>query len=322
MAGARAPFDDGARIALVAEGGAMRGVIAGGMVSGIEAEGMAGCFDLMIGTSAGACALAYLRAGQARFGTRMFYEDLNNRRFISPGRALFGGPLVDIDHLVDTVFTTIKPLDLATLSNPGPALFATATDIDRGEVVELNGFDVPGRPLEILRATARMPLLAGPPVLLDGRRLMDGGLASPLPIRLAIARGATHILAILTRSPDAPGVRRLPWTDRALGERMLNRAFGAHVGGLLVSKALDYCSLYAQLCTGEDTEIDGVRVRAVSPAPGYAAIGRTTKSTKRLVAAAAHAEARMRMVLTQEDGALSPPAPRDRTGAIVVGSVA
>ena len=39
--------------------------------------------------------------------------------------------------------------------------------------------------LERLRAAARVPLLSGPPVRLNGCRLYDGGLLSPLPVELA-----------------------------------------------------------------------------------------------------------------------------------------
>lgn len=297
LAGGHAPFADGCRVALVAEGGAMRGVIAGGMVSAIEAEGLAGCFDMMIGTSAGACALAYLRAGQARFGTRMFYENINNRAFISFGRALIGRPIVDTGYLVDEVFARAKALDIAALSRPGPALFATATDVDRAELVELSGFEEPGRAFEILRATARMPLLSGAPVALDGRRLMDGGLVARVPIRMAIARGATHILAILTRSPDSPVIRQSPWADRVFAERMLSRTYGARFRHVLKAEADEYRLLYETVCVGAETELDGVRVNAVSPAPGIVEIGRTTKSAPRLIAAARHAEERMLLAL-------------------------
>lgn len=112
------PFDDSYKLTLVAEGGAMRGVVAGGMVSAIEEAGLAGCFDLMVGTSAGACALAYLRAGQACYGTRIYFEDINNRSFIDLRRVLRGRAIVDIDFLVDNVFQHVKPLDFTRIAEP------------------------------------------------------------------------------------------------------------------------------------------------------------------------------------------------------------
>src|SRR5436189_132979 len=69
--------------------------------------------------------------------------------------------------------------------------------------------------LERLRAAARVPLLSGPPVRLNGCRLYDGGLLSPLPVDLAAADGATHILVLRTR-PDGPAVRRHGHVERAM----------------------------------------------------------------------------------------------------------
>ena len=62
-------------LALVIEGGGMRGVVSGGMVSALEERALLRCFDSVHGSSAGACAGAYFVAGQARLGTRIFYED-------------------------------------------------------------------------------------------------------------------------------------------------------------------------------------------------------------------------------------------------------
>lgn len=156
----------------------MRGVFTGGMVSALEAEGYTSCFDLMVGASAGACALAYLRAGQARFGTSMFYEDLNTGVLIRPRRMFAGGQVLSIDYLVDRVFADIKQLDIGALNDPGATLYVTGTDIDRVETVDFNLSNYPGRTLDILRATARMPLVSEAPVHLDGRRLLDGALLS------------------------------------------------------------------------------------------------------------------------------------------------
>jgi predicted patatin/cPLA2 family phospholipase len=74
---------DGRTIALVIEGGGMRGVISGGMVAALEQLGLLDIFDVVYGSSAGAIAGAYFLAGQARYGTTIFYERLNNSRFIN-----------------------------------------------------------------------------------------------------------------------------------------------------------------------------------------------------------------------------------------------
>ena len=293
------PFDDGYRIALVAEGGAMRGVFAGGMVSAIEAEDFADCFDLMIGTSAGACALAYLRAGQARSGTRMFYEDLNTGTFIRPRRVLSGGPLISIDYLVDKVFDGIKQLDFPQLQRPGAALHATATDIDTAESVLLTGFEDPARALEILRATARMPLLSGGPVALDGRQLLDGGLLARVPVRRAIEMGATHVLVILTQRADNPALRTPPMGDRLLGYPVLSMRHGRQLTERIRAERADYERFYADLSPTGESRIGEALIHAVTPGRDAPKIGRTTQSGEVLRAGARHAEQRMRTALLE-----------------------
>ena len=86
--GSRAPHRDGASIALAVEGGAMRGVISAGMVSALEDLGLVDAFDAVYGSSAGAINAAYFLAGQARLGTTIYYEDINNAEFIDLARAL------------------------------------------------------------------------------------------------------------------------------------------------------------------------------------------------------------------------------------------
>ena len=45
---------DGHRVALVLEGGGMRGVVSAGMTAALERFGLTPCFDLVVGSSAGA----------------------------------------------------------------------------------------------------------------------------------------------------------------------------------------------------------------------------------------------------------------------------
>lgn len=52
-----------------------------------------------------------------------------------------------------------------------------------------------------LRASAAMPLLAGPPVEIDGTPYVDAGVSEGTPVRTALAQGATHIVAFRTRPP-------------------------------------------------------------------------------------------------------------------------
>jgi predicted acylesterase/phospholipase RssA len=53
-----------------------------------------------------------------------------------------------------------------------------------------------------LRASAGLPILAGPPVPLGDSHYFDGGLSETVPIRTAVRAGATHALVLRTRRTD------------------------------------------------------------------------------------------------------------------------
>ena len=122
--------EDRARLGLVIEGGGMRGVVGGGMVATLEVLGLRTVFDHVVGASAGACAGAYFLAGQAALGTRIFYEDINNRTFIDLARALRGRPVMNLDFLIDEVMAHAKRLDWPAIRDGGVGFSAVATDAD------------------------------------------------------------------------------------------------------------------------------------------------------------------------------------------------
>ena len=91
----------------------MRGVVSAGMVSALEELGLGQAFDAVYGSSAGAINAAYFLAGQARMGTTIYFENLNNHRFISLARPLTGRPIVDLNFLLNDIAIRTKPLDAA-----------------------------------------------------------------------------------------------------------------------------------------------------------------------------------------------------------------
>src|SRR5499433_3227138 len=91
---------DGRKIALVVEGGGMRGVISCAALMGLEELGMTDVFDEVYGASAGAVNAAYFLAGQAAFATTIYYQKINNTRIL---RRLWHRKLVDIDDLFESI---------------------------------------------------------------------------------------------------------------------------------------------------------------------------------------------------------------------------
>ncbi len=189
---------DECTIGLCIEGGGMRGVVSAGMVSAVEQLGLLFAFDRVYGASAGAMNGAYLLAGQAAYGTTIYYENINNRSFIDFSRPLRGKPIVDVDFVAEHVMVHEKPLDCdAVLRSPIPlSILASNADTGHHVVVDASSPDALRR---ALRAGATMPVVAGPPYRLNDQRLWDAAVTEPIPVRVARADGCTHVVVLLTR---------------------------------------------------------------------------------------------------------------------------
>ena len=210
---------DGRRVALVVEGGGMRGVVSAGMTAAIEQLGLRDAFDEVHGASAGAFNAAFLLAGQAAYLTTLYQFGFGDPRFVSMLRALRGGPAFDMDHVINHVWTCERPLRFEDILGSGIELHCTATDADRASIVDLTELRSPEDICCALRASARLPWLAGGPVSFRGMQLLDATLAEAIPV--AVPRSsATDMLVLQTRphgvthSPLKPLVARL--TDRYL----------------------------------------------------------------------------------------------------------
>ena len=199
----------------------MRGAYSGGMAHALDDAGLGGWFDVVYGSSAGAYVGAGLLLGDGRGSAHIFFEDMASRAFVDPRRLAGGRPMVSLDHLLDHVLVHSKPLHWERLrDSPVPLrVVATALDDLTPHVLE------PRTSAEwklALRATAAIPVLAGPAVELAGRRWIDGSVADPLPVLRALHDGATHVLALVNRT--APELRRDAADDGpATWARLLDR---------------------------------------------------------------------------------------------------
>src|ERR1051325_5002280 len=79
----------------------MRGVVSAAMAWSLEDLGYANCFDLVVGTSAGALNGAELLSGVAAGWTAAYWAGFATREFVTPARMLFGRPAVDVEYTLD-----------------------------------------------------------------------------------------------------------------------------------------------------------------------------------------------------------------------------
>ena len=165
---------DGLRVALAIEGGGMRGTISAGMALALDELGLVSAFDAVYGASAGAITGAWLLSRPQ--GLRGWTEPAYARAFIRRSGLLRGRPVADVRALIEELYQTTFPMDFAAVLASPVEFHPLATDAATGQSTDLR--PLCGSPAELrlaLRASAALPLLAGPPVQLDGRRFYDAG---------------------------------------------------------------------------------------------------------------------------------------------------
>jgi len=194
--------NDGRHIALVLEGGGMRGVATGGMVSAFEDEGLRDFFDSVHGSSSGAGAAAYFTCKQSHIGTSIYYEDLIGNEFISFSRLFYNRPIMDIDYLVDDVMVNKKKLHFDKEDKNKPQLNLILTDIKKKKAIIVNNFSSTKHLLEIMKMSMSVPFITRGVYNYNNILVTDGGMVAHIPLQSAIDSGATDIVFLGTRKRD------------------------------------------------------------------------------------------------------------------------
>lgn len=269
--------DDDARLVLLIEGGSSRGAYSSGMTVAIERLGLLPMFDAVYGSSAGALNAAWLLCGRAESTIHAWWDPAIMRTTIHPRRALRGGPVVDTNFLVHTVYTEIMPMGFQEILDNPVEFHPMATDAATGLPVDLHDQVRDQAGIQTaLRASTAMPLLTGPPIEIDGRRLIDAGVSESVPVRTALAQQATHIVTLRTRRLDettSPPSR--------MERLVLSRWFARNAPG-----ALDTWLNRVEIKVAEERLLDAhPATLQIRPPLGSVAVGRTERGEGPLRAA-------------------------------------
>lgn len=186
------------KTALVLSGGGSLGAVQVGMLQALCQANIS--VDLVIGASVGALNGAAFAddptpAGVDRLAglwRRLRREDVFPLTWMTGLRAL----LFKHDHLVEAhalLAIARRSLRMQRIEEARIPLHITATDVLSGEEVLLSSGDIG----EALLASTAVPVIF-PQVQVDGRYLVDGGVADNTPIASAVALGAQRILVLPT----------------------------------------------------------------------------------------------------------------------------
>ena len=184
----------------------MRGAVSGGMALGLDELGLAGAFDAAYGSSAGTLNAMWLVSGRVRDGIPTWTDPQLVGELISRRRALLRrGPVVDVRGLVEERYERLSPGLFDAVLAGRTELHPIATDVETAEAVDLHASIArTGVARLALRASAALPMLAGPPVdrrrpALHRRRAVGG---DPVPRRAGGRRDARARAALAPRGRD------------------------------------------------------------------------------------------------------------------------
>ncbi|TAK91335.1 MAG: patatin-like phospholipase family protein [Burkholderiaceae bacterium] len=210
------------KVALVLGGGAARGFAHIGVIKVLEAQGIVP--DLIVGTSAGSAVGALYATGMNGFELQraaLSMNELEISDWMLPGsRGVLKG-----EALQNYINRMVSNQPLEKLKRP---LAVVATELQSGQAVVFQY----GNTGMAVRASSSVPGVFQP-VLIGGKEYVDGGLVSPIPVRIARKLGADVVIAVdISAKPEAQS------TDGTL--EMLLQTFaimGQTIGGYELQEA-------------------------------------------------------------------------------------
>ena len=203
-------------VGLVLEGGGMRAAYTGGVLDAFLDEGIR--LPYVIGVSAGANAGSDYVAGQRERNRRVFVELAADPRYAGLANLLRERSWFGMRFLFETLPDELAPFHYEDFRGSSQIMVVGVTDCATGRPAYFRQHEHDGRWFvrTVQRASSSLPILS-PPVDIDGRRYLDGGVSDPLPIDRSIADGNARNVVVLTRNA---GYRKEPqprWLEPLTG---------------------------------------------------------------------------------------------------------
>ena len=186
-------------IGLVLEGGAMRGMFTAGVTDVFMENGIE--FDGAMGTSAGAVFGCNYKSKQIGRTIRYNTKYCRDSRYVGLKNLILTGDLYGKDFAYNELPNKLDIFDTDTFKNSPMEFYVVATDVETGEAVYHKCTDGGERDTTYMRASASMPLVSRI-VEIDGKKMLDGGMADSIAIREMERMGYTKNVIILTQPID------------------------------------------------------------------------------------------------------------------------
>lgn len=181
---------------LILEGGAMRGMFTAGVIDVMMENGID--FDGAIGVSAGAAFGCNYKSKQVGRVIRYNMKYCADRRYSGIGSLIKTGNIFSTDFAYGEVPLKFDVFDFETYQSNPMDFYVVCTDIETGKAVYHNYGGKDDHCFDWIRASASMPIVSQI-VDIDGRKLLDGGIADSIPVKYFEELGYRKNVVVLTQ---------------------------------------------------------------------------------------------------------------------------
>ena len=187
------------KIALVLEGGGMRGAYLAGVLDVMLDNGLK--FGGYAGTSAGATHLCNYLSEQRERNKRIDTVHSAHKRYMGWGNLIRTGDFFEVEYCYNEIPRVIDPFDFNKFRENAAEseFYAAATNLETGSAEYLLTRDLDLHDdMEKIRASASLPLMSHI-VEVDGMKLLDGGIADSIPFEIMAKKGFKKQVVIVTQ---------------------------------------------------------------------------------------------------------------------------
>lgn len=184
-----------AKIGLVLEGGAMRGMYTAGILDSLLDTNIK--IDGIIGVSAGALFGVNYCSKQKGRSLRYNKKYINDPRYMSLKSLLKTGNIVNTEFAYHEMPFKLDPFDEEAYSKSKTDFYAVITNIRTGQA-EYKKIINCSIQIDELRASGSMPFVSTP-VKIDKEEYLDGALADSIPVLKCQEMGYDKIIVVLTK---------------------------------------------------------------------------------------------------------------------------
>ena len=186
------------KVALVLEGGAMRGLYTAGVLDVFMKNDIK--VDTIFGVSAGALFGVNYKSKQMGRALRYNLKYAQDKRYMGLYSLITTGDVMNREFCFNKLVYELDPFDIETYNKSKIEFYAGVTNVESGKAEYIEIKDG-AKDLEYLRASGSMPFVSNL-VEINGNKYLDGAVADPIPLKKVLDLGYEKIIVVRTRPED------------------------------------------------------------------------------------------------------------------------